>query len=210
MTKVLSVVSGDNGTLIAQAAKLWIKPTDRVADVTYGKGNFWTEFRPRKLVTHDIAIDGVDFRNLPYRRNSFDVIVLDPPYVSKGGRDTATIDEMDAAYGMYEAPRTPEEVDSLMWAGLAEAKRVLRPGGRIFVKCMDYISSQKYHPMHFTVFGQARLTGFDLLDMFIFTRKKSGPQPKLNPDGTTRRQVHSHRAHSYLMIFGDQRAVSRG
>ena len=37
-------------------------------------------------------------------------------------------------------------------------------------------------------------------DLFIH-HSGMGPQPKTNLDGTPRRQVHSRRAHSYLVVF---------
>lgn len=59
---VMSVVKNPrNGPLIAEAARLWINPDALVMDVTYGKGNFWTHYRPSRLIAHDLILDGVDF-----------------------------------------------------------------------------------------------------------------------------------------------------
>src|SRR5580698_10165955 len=45
--QVLSVVrSNSNGPVVAEAARLYIDPDDVVLDVTYGRGYFWTHFRP--------------------------------------------------------------------------------------------------------------------------------------------------------------------
>ena len=52
-----------NGPLLAAAAQLWIADDDLVVDVTYGRGMFWTHYRPGRLVAHDLALDGVDFRH---------------------------------------------------------------------------------------------------------------------------------------------------
>jgi hypothetical protein len=46
------------GPLLAAAAQLWIELEDLVVDVTYGRGNFWTDYRPARLVAHDLAVDG--------------------------------------------------------------------------------------------------------------------------------------------------------
>jgi hypothetical protein len=81
---VQSVVKArTNGPLIAAVAVLWIRDGDRVLDVTYGRGNFWTKFRPEHLTTHDLTLDGVDFRHLPEDDNSVDVVVFDPPYIAR-------------------------------------------------------------------------------------------------------------------------------
>ena len=54
-----------NGPLLAAAAQLWIAPEDLVVDVAYGRGKFWTQYRPDRLVAHDLALDSVDFRSPP-------------------------------------------------------------------------------------------------------------------------------------------------
>lgn len=207
MAPVLSVFQGDNDALIAEVARLWLKPTDRVIDVTYGEGMFWRIYRPKKLVKHDLfKLDGVDLRHLPHRAGSFDVLVLDPAYVSTGGRETSNIDEFNEAYGMLEAPRTPEELDVLFDDGIKEAHRVLRKGGphngrsRLLVKCADYVSGGHYHQGRHNVVLSAEWYGFEQVDEFIHF-SGTGPQPKNNPDGTVRRQVHSRRAHSILCVF---------
>ena len=79
---VLSVVQGRNAELIAQAASLWIRPQDLVMDVTLGRGLWWTQYQhDGDFIGHDIALDGVDFRSLPEKTGSVDVVTFDPPYV---------------------------------------------------------------------------------------------------------------------------------
>ena len=87
---------GDNSDLFARLAELHIPPRSRIADVTYGKGVFWRKVPPGLYDLHasDIELaagetrdmfvhfrDGVDCRKLPYEDESFDCIVLDPPYM---------------------------------------------------------------------------------------------------------------------------------
>ena len=184
-----------NGPLIATAATLWINTTDHVADVTYGRGNFWTDYRPTNLITHDLALDGVDFRHLPEDDASFDVVVFDPPYMAQGGRDSSTFKEFLARYGLLDVPKTVSEVETLIRDGMAEARRVLKPKGRLFVKCMDYINGGRFvQGRHFVVSTAAEL-GFEQVDEFIHY-SGIGAQPD-RP-----RQLHSRRAHSFLCIFG--------
>jgi hypothetical protein len=194
-----------NGPLIEAAASLWIKPDDLVVDVTYGLGRFWTHYKPERFVAHDLDPekgDGVDFRNLPEQTASVDVIVFDPPYVSVGGRDTSTTKDMLGRYGLVSAPKTPAGIDELIAEGLKECARVLSPGGRLFLKSCDYISSGKYHAGHLRALNNALFSGyFVILDEFIH-HSGTGPQPSTNLDGTPRRQVHSRRSHSFLNIFG--------
>lgn len=202
-TRVNSVIlESRNGPLIAEAARLWIQPGDLVLDVTFGRGNFWTHYEPQFFLTHDLFKgDGVDFRALPEDDQSIDVLVLDPPYVSTGGRKTSTIPEFNDAYGLTAAPRTPHEATLLLLEGVFEAHRVLKAGGRLIVKCQDYISGGKFYKSHaYTVRAAEEYTGFTQVDEFIHA-SGPGPQPKLNLDGSTRRQVHSRRVHSFLLVF---------
>jgi hypothetical protein len=194
------VLERRNGPLIAQVAKLWIKPQDLVLDVTFGRGNFWTHYEPQFFLTHDLKYDGVDFRELPEDAGSIDVVVLDPPYVSPGGRKTSTIPSFNDAYGLTDSPRTPIESAILMILGMAEGDRVLRPGGRMLVKCCNYITSGKFFDAHYLVTEAARKMGLMKVDEFIHGAGP-GPQPKFNLDGSLRRQVHSRRVHSFLLVF---------
>lgn len=183
-----------NGPLIFAAATLWIDPDDRVLDVTYGRGLFWTDYLPDHLTTHDKAIDGVDFRHLPHDDQTFDVVVFDPPYIAPGGRDTSSIPGFLDRYGLADAPKTTRELELLIWDGMVEARRVLTPKGRLFVKCMDYITGGAYQQGRHTVVSYALELGLEQVDEFIHY-SGIGPQPK------RARQLHSRRAHSFLCIF---------
>src|SRR5579862_4447487 len=85
-----------NGHLIADCHRLgYLLDDDHVLDPTYGRGAWWKVWRPEKLTAHTRAVDGSDFRHLPYPDGAFDTIAYDPPYVAKGGRSTSGIKAMD-------------------------------------------------------------------------------------------------------------------
>jgi SAM-dependent methyltransferase len=205
-TRVNSVVlERKNGPLIAKAARLWFRPGDLVVDVTFGKGNFWTHFEPQFFLAHDLKYDGVDFRALPYDDGVFDVVVLDPPYISPGGRETSTITKFNDAYGLKASPATPLGGAALMAEGIKEGARVLRPGGRLLVKCANYISGGEFFPGRHLAVVAANHNRLVQVDEFIHA-SGPGPQPKFNLDGSTRRQVHSRLAHSFLLVFERRKA----
>lgn len=205
---VQSVVqSRENGPLLATVAQLWIGPEELVVDVTYGRGNFWTVFRPGRLVAHDLALDGVDFRQLPEADGTADVVVFDPPYIPQGGRETSTLNRRPGGgpnvrepggflerYGLYDGPRNVTELDELVAAGMKECTRILAPGGRLMVKCMDYISSRKYQQGRHKVVLCAGALGLRQVDEFVHY-SGLGPQPPRDV------QEHSRRAHSFLCVF---------
>lgn len=185
----------ENGPLIALAAELWIGPDDSVLDITYGKGNFWTKFMPTGgFWFHDIALDGVDFRDLPEADESVDVVVFDPPYIPQGGRETSTTQDFLTRYGLHDVPKTRGELEVLIAGGMAEAARVLKPSGRLFVKCMDYINGGRFCQGRHNVVTTAHFCGLEQVDEFVH-HSGMGPQPK------GRRQLHSRRTHSFLCVF---------
>lgn len=198
---VVSVIRGTNAHLIAEAAKLWIKEDDLVMDVTFGRGLWWTEYKPARFIAHDLAIDGVNFCHLPEANESVDVIAFDPPYVCMGGRDTSGLPEFQDRYGLRDAPLTVDQLHRLNSDGLFECSRKLVPGGRILAKVADYVSSGKLVLGHHRLVHAATLCGLEQADEFVHY---TGTRPQ--PPG--RRQVHSRRVHSFLCVF-ERRATLR-
>lgn len=183
-----------NGELIADCARLGYLQEDwRTLDPTFGRGGWWTQWGPHELVTHDIRLDRVDFRDLPYPDQTFQQAVFDPPYMAPGGRKTSTIGEMNDRFGMHEAARTPKENQELIDAGITELHRVLRPRGWLLVKCMDYVTGGKlWLGTHHTLTHSLSL-GFDCVDRLEHIRSQ-GPQSQ-----TT--QVHARRNLSTLFVL---------
>lgn len=185
-----------NADLIADVARLgYLNRDDYVVDPTYGRGKWWTIWRPDRLVAHDIDIDGVDFRRLPHIAETFDVVAFDPPYVSVGGRSTTGLPDFHDRYGMDDAPKSPADLQRLIDGGLTEAWRVVRPGGIVLVKCQDYVSSGKLWPGTHRTLSAAYDFGFELLDRLEHVSLKPRPQPK------GRRQVHARRNLSTLFVL---------
>ena len=185
----------NNSALIADVHRLgYINDTDVVLDPTFGKGNWWNEYRPQLLVDHDLKIDGVDFRALPEPDGYFDVVAFDPPYIAPGSRDKSTIGQFNDAYGIDHCPRTPAELHDMIVDGLHEFRRVLKPKGILLVKAMNYVTSGKYLPAAYDILDEATSLGFTLIDEFVHIGNP-GPQPK------GRGQKHSRANYSNLFVL---------
>src|SRR5690606_24416715 len=85
-------------------------------------------------------------------------------------------------------------VDLYLRAGL-EARRVLRPGGALIVKCQDEVSANKQRLTHVEIITAYEDMGFYCKDLFVLVRR--------NAPGVSRckRQVHARKNHSYFLVF---------
>ena len=186
---ILTCYSGTNADLIPLALTLYAKEKDIIADVTYGKGVFWRKVNTKKYRLRGTDLQqGIDFRDLKYKDDSIDVLVLDPPYMHGGVTVKKSINDC------YKNQNTSHEsVIRLYAGGILEAARVLKKKGRIFVKCQDEIESGKQHFSHIEINQLLVLFGFRILDMFVL-RQESTPAMRESYQKTARKN------HSYLYI----------
>jgi hypothetical protein len=128
---------------IADLATLGYLHRDQYAlDMTYGKGRFWREFRPHRLITNDInrerrAIYNYDFCDLPSWDDRFDVTAFDPPFKlnGTGGRGPG-----DDAYGVEGGYQSLGFIIDQAEQGFSEAVRVTKRRGLILYKTQNQIS----------------------------------------------------------------------
>lgn len=127
-----------NAALIADVARLgYLDGT--VLDVTYGRGLWWTEFRPARLIGLDADrrkardVRG-DFRALPFPDGSVDTVAYDPAYVCVS-LDTEILTRRGWLRWVEVGPRD-EALTVNRETGLAEwqvieAVSTMRAGGRL-------------------------------------------------------------------------------
>ena len=194
-----------NGHLIEAVAQLgYLSPRSRVLDMTFGRGGWWTCWRPDELVAHDLhTLDGVDFRALPHVDGAFDVVCFDPPYVeSRPDRSTMPRGrDFLNRYGMDTGPRNFAGMWEQLRKGLEEAARVVRPGGVVLVKCMAYQSGKRFRPVPAMVTVYAEGLGLDLADELTH-RRNPGP-------GEWDSQNSSRRNTSTLLVLRRRRRRPR-
>ena len=191
-TQVVSAITGTNAELMENVARLWIKEGDVIADVTYGRGAFWKRL-PEPHAKHDIALDGVDCRNLPYSENTFDCVVIDPPYRPGHGSKNFGENGMAKAYQLGSLD-TINDVLDFYRAAIVEAWRVLTPGGRLMVKCQDLSYANRLHLVTLDVLRDILENGFDLADQFLLVNT-----PNLS-SSAWKRQERARRSHSVLWV----------
>lgn len=192
-----SVVHGSNADLLAAVAPLYL--TGSVLDVTYGRGLWWQRFTPDPFAFHDLALDGVDFRQLPHPDRSWGSVCFDPPYVPRQGGSDATM-QRDQDYrdrfGLAES-RSGLELRALVADGMAECARVADQW--VLAKCCDYTNGRQFHLGHVAMIDAARAAGLWCHDLIVHA---AGTGPGGGQIRTVRR---ARRAHSYLLIFGREK-----
>lgn len=194
---VVSIFQGSNAELMAYVQPLWFRPGDVVLDPTYGRGNWWTVWRPQHLIRHDLALDGIDFRYPVEPAGTVDVIAFDPPYTSSGSDTSSKLIGMRAAYGV--ANNGWEDCFALVRAGIKALSPLLKPTGRLLVKAQDYTESGRKHDGLTNVAMAAQESGLEFLGR-VFHHSGHRKQP------ARRRQLTVHEDGSFLMCYGRGKA----
>lgn len=176
--------------------KLHVRPGSKIADVTFGKGSFWNRVNPKnyELIPSDLTT-GTDFRNLPYESGSFDVVVLDPPYIyNPKGTIKSSISNQYNINQSQPSIQSNDDVIKLYIEGIFEAQRVLKSNGFLILKCQDVIESGKQKWNHIDLYLQCTEIGFTSIDLFVVT-------PRAIPTSRWKNQKHARKNHSYFWIM---------
>ena len=194
---------GTNADLFPDVLRLYVPAGSYVLDMTYGRGVFWkkVDISQYQLDTNDISEDRgdthYDFRRIPVADAQYDAVVLDPPYIyhsgavhRAGGMHTDYRNDERALAGVYGV----DAVDKMYLDAMTEAKRLLKPGGVLIVKCMDQIVGAKQIWQHITLLRFGGELGFVTEDLFILVR--SGALIMRHPH-----QIHARKNHSYFLVF---------
>ncbi len=200
-------ISG-NAEVFPQILDLHVPVGSKVADVTFGTGVFWKNVDVSKydLLTSDIAT-GIDCRKLPYENESFDVVVLDPPYMEgllRNNKDHKAGGGSHSAFREYysngdevshEGPKWHGAVTDLYYKAGAEGFRVLKDNGVFIVKCQDEVSANRQWLTHVEIINHYEGLGFYTKDLFVVVRQNKAVIARL------KKQVHARKNHSYFLVF---------
>lgn len=205
---VLSAYIAGNAEVFPIILDLHVPLGAKIADVTYGTGVFWRNIDRSKyqLFPSDIAT-GIDCRNLPYDNESFDVIVLDPPYMEgllRNNKEHKAGGGSHSAFREYysngdeenhDGPKWHAAVSDLYFKAGSEGYRVLKENGIMIVKCQDEVSANRQWLTHVEIINHYEQLGFYTKDLFVVVRQNKAVISRL------KKQVHARKNHSYFLIF---------
>lgn len=227
---IVSAYISGNADVFPKILELHVPIGSLIADVTYGTGVFWknvdiTKYTLRASDISELKIShsphlkvssGVDCRKLPYKSDSIDCVVLDPPYLEsfyrtkdshKGGQGS------HRAFGQYYSNGNESTapgggkwhqsvIDMYILSG-KEAFRVLKNNGVFIVKCQDEVSANKQRLTHVEIISGFEQIGFYVKDLFVVVRSNAPVVSRLL------KQVHARKNHSYFLVFEKTISVSK-
>lgn len=192
-----AVVYGNNADLIAEVAKLYAAGNPKIADLTYGKGVFWRKTPSLRVFGSDTVTQPKrphDFRALPYADGTFDIAVLDPPYIHSPGKHQTDSRYQNAATTKGMLWRDLRQ--QLYIPGMREAMRIVKPaGGQVWVKCKDQVQSGMQRWCHAELLHDALELGLHPRDLFILMAKSRTSNKRWSV------QHHARKPHSFLWVF---------
>lgn len=204
---VVSAHTATNDKVFPEILKLHVPLGATIADVTYGLGVFWKDVPKQnyKLLATDLKT-GVDCRKLPYKEQSVDCLVLDPPYMEGLFRKNrghlagnGTYKAFRSAYSngqtTNEGPKYHDAVLDLYFKAGKESSRVLKKNGIMIVKCQDEVSANKQRLTHVELINEYAKMGFFCKDLFVVVRQNRPAVSRLI------KQVHARKNHSYFLVF---------
>ena len=175
-----SVWDGNDGELLEAMLRFYpsINP-EPILDATHNAGRFW-KGSARKVVSMDIdpqhrpdiVGDNREMKGVP--DNEYGVVVFDPPHVGPQGRDKS-VKRFDVDFGAtMECGKEHGWTLSYLYPPfLAQARRVLKPGGLVLAKITDMVNSHKSRWAHCDFMRMAEEAGFTVCDLIVKVR--AGP-----------------------------------
>lgn len=218
LTPIYTSKQSHNAEMLRDILTMYAKPGDHILDMTYGEGNFWTgtDTSIYTIVTNDFFKDNpsghhFDFRRIEVPNESFDVVILDPPYTHGLGNPSMHADlnhryggkelkvrtaktgfrYINTNWGYIPVPLTASAITSMYKQGMVEAGRKLKLSGILVLKTQDEIEGGKQVWRHFQL---RHFPGFKLIDLFVVTQMGK-------PLMRHKHQIHARKNHSYFMVY---------
>ena len=194
MKPLIKSISYSQDSILQSIIHLHIPSGKIECDPCYRTGRFYKSGKisaPEKI--SDInPIHGApvhDCRKLPYKNNSTNSLIFDPPFITYPGKNNFHIMRK---FGSFQNLAALKEMYN---SSFLEFYRILKKGGVLIVKCQDGTYGPDLSLLHIdAVILPCRKIGFKEIDLFIL-------ESKSRPERRGCIQRHSRKYHSYFIVF---------
>jgi hypothetical protein len=195
-----SIWEGSDADLLERMLEFYPhKKPRKILDATVNAGRFWIgSTRPVTGMDidpkHKPDVVG-DNTHMPFKDESFDVIVYDPPHIPNQGRDNRK--DFNKRFGLVLKSSIEQGYNfSHMFPPFCkEAYRVLRKQGILLCKIADYVHGHRFQWAHIELINAAVAVGFTACDCIVKIRKGPITDPRW------KKAHHARRHHCYWIVF---------
>lgn len=195
-----SVWYGEDAELLERMLDFYPRNRPRkILDTTVNGGRFWRGSK-RPVIGMDIDARHrpslvADNAAIPFKSESLDVIVYDPPHIPNQGKDNKK--DFGTRFGLvlHSSKENGYTLTHTFPPFVSEAYRVLKEEGILLCKITDYVHHHRYQWAHIELINAARGAGFTPCDCIVKIRKGPIIDPKWKTAHHTRRQ------HCYWIVF---------
>jgi hypothetical protein len=169
----------------------YLSDTMKILDPTTGENRgFWSLWQPKGLIESD-NVHGVDlmadYRELPFKKSTFDAVVFDPPFKLNG-----TPSDKDKLYGVHVIATRDERLASIC-LGFRECARILKSKGYLIAKVQDQVNGGKVRWQTLMLYEESKEVDLALVDSLLLESYREQP--------AGRSQHHARRNYSTFMVF---------
>lgn len=191
---VIKSVSRNQTEILSNILQLYVKTPTFDCDLTYSIGNFYLQLpKPQLRFDKYPQVEGVKPLEevSEIKDNSLHSVVIDLPFIITYGKSAKQL-KIAQRFNCFPSLNDLYNANTEM---LILAYKILRKGGYLIMKTMNFTFPTKQVWVSNFVQNKAAELGFTLEDTFILVANKR----PLHIQGTTQR--HARKFHSYFFVF---------